>query len=102
VAALDHVVLGLADGGENVGLAPVVTVGTNTCFTVRMSVELSIVRRRRRAVRTEVDLLAVGVSLEGFGDTCAMCCQQVETAIRLSFLKLLTKNGLTNNKINCE
>lgn len=44
---LDDLLLGLSDGGQHVGLALVITVGTDT----------------------EVDLLGVGILLEGLGDT---------------------------------
>jgi hypothetical protein len=45
--ALDNALLGLADGGEDVGLARVIAVGTNA----------------------KIDLLAVGVGFESLGDT---------------------------------
>ncbi len=65
---------------EDVGLALVVAVGTDSCSeneSVGASKaggqrELSVLRRASAPGRkhTEIDLLAVGISLESFGDTC--------------------------------
>jgi hypothetical protein len=49
----------------------------------------------RRAIRTEVDLLVVRVGLEGFGDTCEAAVSKWKLRrFELSFLELLTENGL--------
>lgn len=88
---VNDLLLGVADRGQDVGLALVIAVGTNTCsagekqaLAERKSLETGgfgcdvVVRGRSGATamgrdgegRTEVDLLGVDIGLPSFGDTC--------------------------------
>lgn len=76
---VDNLALGLADGGENVGLASIVTVGTDTwggklvlafCAGIdRGGFALGRGGTGGRTGRTEVDLLVELVGLESLSDT---------------------------------
>ena len=63
--------LGVADRGQDVGLALVITVGANTCRVEFVLADdcCGVDAELRRGERTEVDLLAVGVGFPSFGDT---------------------------------
>lgn len=67
----DDLLLGLADGGQDVWLALVIAVGADACLRKFVLVRSEYVLRFGRVMRTEVDLLVERVGLEGFCDTCS-------------------------------